>query len=77
MDGYEDVSFGIYDPGTIVAGTNYYAYLKWEQEADGGFGDQSPLLDHVDTKVTKGNKLYQVINYDVIGRWWKKITNNA
>lgn len=77
MDGYEDVSFGIYDPGTIVAGTNYYAYLKWEQEADGGFGDLSPLLDHVDTKVTKGNKLYQVINYDVIGRWWKKITNSA
>ena len=76
-DGYEDVSFGIYDPGTIVAGTNYYAYLQWEQEADGGFADFSPLLNYVDTKVTKGNKLYFLINYDIIGRWWKKIPNNA
>jgi hypothetical protein len=75
-DGYEDVSFGIYDPGTIAANVNYYAYLQWEQEADGGFLDFSPLLNYVDTKVTKGTKLYLLINYDIIGRWHKKIANN-
>ena len=60
-----------------MAGTNYYAYLQWEQEADGGFADFSPLLNYVDTKVTKGNELYLLISYDIIGRWWKKIPNNA
>jgi hypothetical protein len=75
-DGYEDVAFGIYDPGTIVAGTNYYAYLQWEQEADGGFLDNSPLLNYVDTKITWGDKAYGLKNYDIIGRWKKKVANN-
>lgn len=75
-DGYEDASFGIYDPGTIVAGIDYYAYLQWEQEADGGFLDFSPLVNYVDTKITWGTKLYFLVNYDIIGRWWKKIANN-
>ncbi len=75
-DGYEDVAFGIYDPGTIVAGINYYAYLQWEQEADGGLLDTSPLLNYVETKITWGDKLYGLQNYDVIGRWRKKVANN-
>lgn len=76
LDGYEDVGFGVYDPGLIVAGVNYHAYLQWEQEADGGILDYSPLLNYVECKVTYGDKLFGLINYDVIGHWSKKITNN-
>lgn len=42
--GYEEVSFVVYDPSRIAAGVNYHGYLQWEQEADGGFLDFSPLL---------------------------------
>ncbi len=74
--GFEEVSFIVSDPGRIVAGTNYFGYLQWEQEADGGFLDFSPLLNKVEVKIEYGNKLLIVQNWDMIGRWQKKIANN-
>lgn len=75
-DGYEDTSFGVSDPSLIIANVNYYGYLEWRQEADGGFLNGSPLLQWVETKITYGKKDYTLINYDVIGHWTKKVANN-
>lgn len=74
--GYEEVSFIVSDPRRIVANVNYHGYLQWEQEADGGFADFSPLLNKVVIKIEYGDKLLNVQNFDTIGQWQKKIKNN-
>lgn len=46
------------------------------EDPDGGLFDASPLLNYVETKITWGDKLYGLQNYDVIGHWRKKVANN-
>jgi hypothetical protein len=75
-DGYEDVAFGIYQPDRIVAYGDYHAYLRWNQEQDGGFLNGSPFLNFVETNVTYGDKNFKLINYDTIGRMYKRVYNN-
>ena len=65
------------DPGLIGAGTNYYAYLQWDQEAENALNNTSPVLDHVTAVIEWGDKSYNVQNYDPIGTWSKKLPNNA
>jgi hypothetical protein len=75
--GFEEVSYVVMDPSLIVANVDYYGYLQWQQEADGTFGGSfKPLLNRVDIKIEYGNKSLFVQNFDLIGRWQKKIANN-
>lgn len=74
---YEEVSIIMDNPHYLVAGANYYMYLKWEQEADGGIADFSPLLNRVESQVQWTDDLLRSINWDLIGRMEKRYKDNA
>ena len=74
--GYEEAWFVVGEPKQIIANTNYFAYMEWEQEADGGFLDNSPLMSKVVSKVEYTDNALNNLYFDVIGQYSKKVTNN-